>query len=162
MSTGAVPAKMTLKPSRLKWAVVLLGCAAFVGIGIFIKPDTDQDAMMRWLVIGFFGLGVFASIPGLLGMGGLDLDKEGFTIRTIGKSSRRTWRECSEFSLVRLPRGGTFVGFSSATDEKHALAGMARDMVGTTGMLPDKYGMKAQALADLMNAFRARAPNLTA
>ena len=152
-----LPATLTLKPSRLKWAIVLLGCAAFVVIAVFIQPETDQDAMMRWLTMGFFGLGVFASIPGLLGIGGLDLDKDGFTIRTLGRKSRRTWKECSEFSPVRLRRGGIFVGFSSTTDEKHALAGLAQSLAGTTGMLPDKYGMSPQKLADLMNQWRARA-----
>ena len=149
---------MSLKPSKLKWAIILLGSLAFVGIGVFVIPP-DEDQMMRWLTIGFFSICALASLPGLLGIGGLELDQGGFTILTLGKKTRRTWRECSEFSVIKM-RGGPFVGFSSETDSKHAAAGLARSLVGETGMLPDRYGMKAADLAVLMNRFRARALGL--
>lgn len=157
-----LPEKLSLKPSRLKWTMVMLICLAFaLGALFLIKPETDNDATMRWLTIGFFGVGVLVSIPGMMGVGGLDLDRQGFTIRSLGRSSRLEWRECSVFEVVQMPRGGTFVGFSSATDQAHALADIARTYVGTTGVLPDKYGMKVQALADLMNEFRSRALGLS-
>ena len=161
MKTGeTLPDKMTLKPSRLKWAMILLSSLAFVAIGLFvISPDDDQ--VMRWLLIGFFSLGALASLPGLFGVGGLELDREGFTILTVGKQTRRTWRECSEFSIIKLRRGGVFVGFSSETDSSKPAAGLAKSLVGETGMLPDKYGMKPGDLVDLMNRFRARAFGLS-
>lgn len=151
----ALPNKMTLKPSKLKWAVVLLLCLVFVAAGLFLIPP-EEDQTMRWLTVGFFGIGVFASLPGLFGMGGLELDPDGFTILHWNRKDRRTWRECSEFSVIRM-KGGPFVGFSSETDSKHLAAGLARSLVGQTGMLPDRYGMKAADLAELMNRFRARA-----
>ncbi len=151
----ALPDKVTLKPSRLKWAMVLLICLVFVGAALFVIPP-DQDPVMRWLVMGFFGIGVFASLPGLFGVGGLELDPEGFTILHWGRNTRRSWRECSEFSVLDM-RGGPFVGFTSETDAGKMGAGLARGLVGETGMLPDKYGMKAKDLAGLMNRFRARA-----
>lgn len=150
-----LPDKMILKPSKLKWAVVLLVSLTFVLLALFVIPP-DEDQMMRWLAVGFFGLGVVASIPGLLGVGGLELDREGFTISAMGRKSRRTWRECSEFSILDM-RGGPFVGFSSKTDEANPASGISRGLVGETGMLPDKYGLKAKDLAILMNRFRARA-----
>ena len=157
---GALPETMSLKPSKLKWAMVLLVSLAFVAGVIFIIPP-DEDPMMRWLTIGFFSLCAAASLLGLFGVGGLDLDRDGFDVVTLGKKkTRRTWRECSEFSVIKLPRGGRFVGFSSETDSRKMAAGLARSLVGETGMLPDKYGMKAKDLADLMNRFRARALGL--
>ena len=150
-----LPNRMSLKPSKLKWAIVLLISLTFVLLAVFVIPP-DEDPMMRWLAIGFFGLGVLASIPGLLGVGGLDLDREGFTISAMGRKTRRTWRECSEFSILNM-RGGPFVGFSSKTDEANPASSISRGLVGETGMLPDKYGMKAKDLALLMNCFRARA-----
>src|SRR5262249_48792418 len=47
--------KMTLKPSRLKWIMVLLGCSAFVASAIFLIPRED-DPTMWWLTVVFFGL----------------------------------------------------------------------------------------------------------
>ena len=160
MNAGdSLPEKLSLKPSKLKWAVVLLISLAFVLLALFVIPP-EEDPMMRWLAIGFFGLGVVASIPGLLGVGGLELDREGFTISAMGRKSRRTWRECSEFSILKM-RGGAFVGFSSETDAKNPASGISRGLTGETGMLPDKYGMKAGDLADLMNRFRARAAGIS-
>src|SRR5690242_8124475 len=132
---------MTLRPSRLKWLVVLLICVGFVSACIFIIPR-DDDPTMWWLCVGFFGLGIPACIPGLLSIGGLELDPAGFTINHWGRRTRRTWAECSEFSIIDM-RGGPFVGFSSHTDESKFGAGLARSVVGETGMLPEKYGMKA-------------------
>ena len=152
---GALPKTMTLKPSKLKWVVTLLVCLVFVAAAVFLIP-TEEDQTMRWLTVGFFGIGVFASLPGLFGVGGLELDQEGFTIMHWGKNTRRTWRECSEFSVLHM-RGGPFVGFSSETDAGKAAAGLARSLVGETGMLPDRYGVSAKALAELMNRFRTRA-----
>jgi hypothetical protein len=149
---------MTLKPSRLKWIMVLLGCSAFVASAIFLIPRED-DPTMWWLTVSFFGLGALASIPGLLGIGGLELDPDGFTINHWGRRTRRTWRECSEFSIIDM-RGGPFVGFTSKTDEAKFGASLSRSLVGETGMLPEKYGMKARDLADLMNRYRARALGL--
>ena len=154
----ALPDRLSLKPSKLKWTIVLVICLGFVGVGLFIIPP-EEDQTMRWLTVGFFGVGVVASLPGLLGMGGLDLDRDGFTISAMGRKARRSWRECSEFSILSM-RGGSFVGFSSKTDETKMGASLARGLVGETGMLPDKYGMKAKDLADLMNRFRARALGL--
>ena len=160
MNAGdSLPEKLSLKPSKLKWATVLLISLSFVLLALFVIPP-DEDPMMRWLAIGFFGLGVLASIPGLLGVGGLELDGEGFTISAMGRKTRRTWRECSEFSILKM-RGGSFVGFSSETDAKNPASGVSRSLVGETGMLPDKYGMKARDLADLMNRFRARAVGIS-
>ena len=150
-----LPNRMTLKPSRLKWAGVLLICLGFVAAAVFLIPRED-DPTMWWLTVIFFGAGVFASLPGLLGVGGLELDPDGFTILHWGRNTRRTWRECSEFSILNM-RGGPFVGFTSETDAKNPASGISRGLVGETGMLPDRYGMKARDLADLMNRFRARA-----
>ena len=156
MNAGdSLPEKLSLKPSKLKWAFILLISLAFVLLAVFVIPP-DEDPMMRWLAIGFFGLGVLASIPGLLGVGGLELDREGFTMSAMGRKSRRTWKECSEFSIITM-RGGSFVGFSSETDAKNPASRISRGVVGETGMLPDKYGMKAKDLAALMNRFRIRA-----
>jgi hypothetical protein len=154
MSREALPV-MSLKASRLKWAAVFLGCAAFVAAPVFVIPR-DEDPTMWWVTVVFFGIGTLASIPGLFGVGGLELDQDGFTINHWGRKTRRAWRECSEFSIIDM-RGGPFVGFTSQTDERKLGASLSRSLVGETGMLPDKYGMKARDLAGLMNRYRERA-----
>ena len=52
-----------------------------------------------------------------------------------------------------------YVGFSSAQDEAAhpKVAAANRAVIGASGMLPDTFGMTAEDLADLMNAYRRRA-----
>ena len=87
----------------------------------------------------------------------LQLDREGFSCRTLFRTFRREWRECSAFYPVSTGMR-TFVGFSAQQDEAaHPnLAAVNRRMIGASGMLPDTFGLGAAELADLMNAYRAR------
>jgi hypothetical protein len=88
----------------------------------------------------------------------LALDGKGFVCRTLFRSFRREWRECSAFYPVRVGFR-QFVGFSTQQDEiAHPhLAAANRAMIGASGMLPDTFGLSADGLADLMNRFRSRA-----
>ena len=66
------------------------------------------------------------------------LDSKGFTCRTLFKTFRREWRECSAFYPVSTGFR-KFVGFSTEQDEAAhpSMAAANRAMIGATaGMLP--------------------------
>jgi hypothetical protein len=98
----------------------------------------------------------------MIGVGSrLSLDREGFTCRTLFRSFRRRWVDCTEFAPAWVgPR--LMVGFSTASDEAvhPRLAAVARGLTGAAGALPDTYGVSAYDLADTMNRFRDRALGL--
>jgi hypothetical protein len=156
-ASGSLPDKMSLKPSRLRWVFVFLVGAVFSAAAAFLMED--KDPLTRWGICAFFAVVALVAIPGMIGVGSqLDLDREGFTCKTPFKTFRRKWTECSAFAPVSIGLN-SFVGFSSATDEaaKPGLAAMNKSMIGASGTLPDRYGMSAGKLADLLNRFRARA-----
>jgi hypothetical protein len=98
----------------------------------------------------------------MIGVGsGLSLDRDGFTCRSLFRSFRRRWTDCSPFAPARVGPN-LMVGFSTASDEAMhpRLAAVARGLTGTAGALPDTYGVSADELSDLMNRFRARALSL--
>ena len=65
------------------------------------------------------------------------------------------WTDVSPFGIVSI-RGSRRVAFDVARD-RGILASLARKQFGVSAILPDSYGMKAEELADLMNAWRTAA-----
>lgn len=152
-----LPDTLTLKPSRMRWVFVFAVGAGFSAAAALLM--TDAEPLVRWGVFAFFLLVALVAIPGMTGWRSqLSLDREGFTCQTIFRSFRRNWKDCSPFAPVSIGLN-RFAGFSTATDEaKHpGLASMNRGLIGASGMLPDRYGMSARDLCDLLNRFRARA-----
>lgn len=155
-----LPDALRLKPDRLRWLVTFLICVGFVAIAIWLGPE--QDPVLFWGAGGFFLLCALIAAPLMFGVGAsLALDPEGFTCRTLFRSFRRDWRECSAFYPVRAG-ARLFVGFTTAQDEAAhpKIAAANRAMNGASGMLPDTFGLGAEDLADLMNRFRSRALGL--
>ena len=149
-----------LKPDRLRWLVVFLISAGFVGVAVWL--GTDEDPMIFWGAGGFFLVCALIAAPLMFGVGSsLTLDRDGFSCRTLFRTFRREWRECSAFYPVSAGMR-KFVGFSAQQDEAaHPnMAAASRALVGASGMLPDTFGYSADGLADLMNRFRARALGL--
>lgn len=155
-----LPDSLVLKPDRLRWLVVFLISAGFVGVAVWLGPD--EDPMIFWGAGGFFLVCALIAAPLMFGVGSsLTLDRDGFSCRTLFRTFRREWRECSAFYPVSAGMR-KFVGFSAQQDEAaHPnMAAASRALVGASGMLPDTFGYSADGLSDLMNRFRARALGL--
>jgi hypothetical protein len=149
---------MVLRPSKVKTILLLLLCAAFgVGGGFMIA---DGQGAKGWFVALLFGLGaavfIVQSIPGA---SYLEITPAGFVICSLfRRSALFPWRDVSPFTVAKLPpHGKKMVMFSSSADTSKVLGKANRAMFGASGGLPDTYGMKAEALADLMNSRRSRA-----
>lgn len=154
-----LPESMALKPDRLRWLIVFLISAGFVAVAVWIGPP---DPMLFYGAGGFFLLCALVAAPLMFGVGSsLTLDRDGFACKTLFRTFRREWSECSVFYPVSTGMR-KFVGFSTARDEaaNPRLAALNRGMIGASGMLPDTFGYSADGLSDLMNRFRARALGL--
>lgn len=151
-----LPETMTLKPDRLRWLLVFAICAGFVAISVWIGPE---EPVLFYGAGGFFlSCGLIAA-PLMIGVGSrLVLDCEGFACRTLFRTFRRRWRDCSAFHPVTTGFR-KYVGFSAQEHEAAhpRMAAANRGMIGATGMLPETYGLSAEELSNLMNSFRARA-----
>jgi len=150
------PGPVTLRPSRLKWFLVLLICAAFTAGGIAMVAD---GATGGWFVLVFFGLGVPLSIAAMLpGAGGLTLDRNGFEITNLFRRQSYVWPDVSGFEAARIPpAGNNMVVFDHAGAVGRTVAKLNVSLVGRNAGLPDTYGLSADVLADLMDRWRDRA-----
>lgn len=152
-----LPDTMELKPDRVRWLFVFLVSVGFVTIAVWLGPE--RDPVLFWGAGGFFLLCALIAAPLMFGVGSnLKLDRQGFACRTLFRTFRREWRDCSVFFPVSAGLR-KFVGFSTPQDESThpALMAFNRGVVGASGMLPDTFGLSADSLSDLMNRFRARA-----
>jgi hypothetical protein len=154
-----------LRPSRLKWLLVLAISFTFVGAGLTAllwpsPPGAPQkeDAWVMWVGVGFFGLCAVASALQFLPQSScLRLGAEGFTIRSLFREQTYRWEDVDTFgvTLVGLNR---MVGFNFAPHFRRAerLRGVSAALAGFEGALPDTYGLKAEELAYLMNEYKYR------
>ena len=167
---------ITLYPSRMKWSLMLLGSIAFVVAGWFIiKMGGAGNAIIGWIGIAFFGLGIPISLLMLVpGLNALTLTPEGFSLKHLGRTRKVwniKWSDISEFSVMEMPKALPFpnhvqmkkVGMNYApslrdqlSPSRIRLADWNRRRVGCDGALPDTYGLKVEELVTLLNEWRTR------
>jgi hypothetical protein len=116
-----------------------------------------------YLSAAFFGLGIPIALIQLVPAGAyLRLDQEGFTVCNLFRTERTRWSVVDRFFVVSLDHTGVtvrrMVGFNFVPSYDRARLGrrIAKALGNCEGGLPDTYGMKAEDLANLMNAWLAR------
>jgi hypothetical protein len=154
-----------LRPSRLKWLLVLGISLTFVVGGLLALfwpgragAPQREGAWVMWLCVGFFGLGVVVCLLQFLPRSSfLRLDGEGFTIRTLYRERTYRWEDVDTFG-VTVVSFNKMVGFNFAPhfDRAARLRRVNKAIAFFEGALPDTYGMKAEDLADLMNEYKCR------
>jgi hypothetical protein len=160
------PGPVRLVPSQGKWLKVLLGCAAFVAIGIWMMRDDATltktyggipAIYMAWGATLFFGLGLIISIVVMLpGAASLTLRADGFTVRKIFRDRIFSWTDADNFSVFTI-RTSRLVGFNYRLFTNTALGRANVALTGRNAALPDSYGLAEEDLVRLMSLWRVRA-----
>jgi len=157
-----LPNEIVLKPSRLKWLIVFaIGCG-FVAIGALLL-STGQIAVGLMGIVFFGACALVALWVLVAGRNELRLDRTGFAERTLsGSVLPQRWDDVSEFVVFNVTPTNAMVVYEPSRVEgggvKQTLASLNRVLTGGRAHgISDTYGMRAAKLAELMNAFRARA-----
>ncbi len=147
--------EVVLKPSRTKLIFFLALSLGFVAIGVAALCEGDLEVGISITLL--FGLAalVFA-IQLHPDASYLRLTPEGFYVRSLFRMSPLVpWSEAGDFRVETLPPARTrMVVYDSTNPKSQGLRKFNRAFVGATDGLPDSYGMKAEALAALMNEWR--------
>src|SRR5690349_16504541 len=96
-----LPDSFSLPKAWLKAGLLLAISVAFVVGGITLARDGNNTGV---LIAAFFGICAVVFIGALISRAGVDLDREGLTIRSLFTSHRYAWRDVSEFSHRRVGR----------------------------------------------------------
>lgn len=106
----------------------------------------------------FFGICAVVFALQMLPMSSyLRLTQEGFTYCSLFRRHTFRWSDVTSFSVVRVGRNDMVTWDVAPRYKKQSLArAVARGIADVEGALPDTYGMKASALAALMDTLRLR------
>jgi hypothetical protein len=153
------PGPVELRPSRVKWLVMLALFAGFVAGG-FLGLQSDLWPPIAWLLIVFFGAGVVIALVNLVpGSGSLILAGDGFTVRALfRRPCTIRWSDTSRFERGRGDLSG-FVLYDDVTAGRvhPRLTALSLGMSGHTSALPDTYGLRPAFLSAVMRRWRERA-----
>ena len=146
-----------LYPSKLKTILYLLVCSAFTTIGIFMLLEGDEE-FMGWLGVCFFGLGVLVFFISLFPSANyLKLDENGFEVCNLYRKTRYNWQDIHSFSAGSIHMNAmVFYDFSPNFKKQRTLRKINTKIAGSQAALPNTYGLKAEALADLMNDYKEK------
>ena len=140
-----------LRPSPLKWLVMVALSAGFVWMGVVIM---GTHPLVAWSGIVFFGLcGAIGVLNLLPDASRLLVDDDGFEIRSLFRASRVRWADVARLGTMRVGVN-TLVGFDFVDGYRGGdrLRRLNRNLSGFQGALPDTYGLKAAALAERLQA----------
>ncbi len=143
------------RPNKVKFAIFFFICSLFVAIGIFIK---DQDPMIAWANIIFFGLGAIASLVQFYPNASyLKLTDEGFEVKTIFRSNFTKWSDVKEFSQDTI-RGNKMIFFNyTNSHKKHKISKkLAKFLAVKEGVIQSSYNIKTKELLNLMKEYKRK------
>ncbi len=159
MDETAIGETRTLYPGKLKWGFVSLIMLTMAGFGIFFLISEGADSGYKpWIAAIFGSLGLIISLVQIFGkLSSLTLTSEGFKVRNMGREKDLVrWQDCLGFGVASIRRNKMII-YDHVQDIETLQGKVSIGLVGASSSLPDTYGMKPQALAALMNAYRAKA-----
>jgi hypothetical protein len=94
----------------------------------------------------------------LPGAGGLTLDRNGFQVTSLFRSSSSRWQDVSGFEPASIPPSlQKLVVYDDVNVAGRKIANLNVALIGRNAALPDTYGLTADDLARLMMTWRDRA-----
>jgi hypothetical protein len=146
-----------LRPSRAKLAAFLALSLALTAGGAWMVA---RGAEYGGWCLAFFALcSVVFGVQLLPSASWLKLTDEGLQIRSLFRTAKLVrWQDVAGFFPGRM-HGNAYVFFNYSLEypKQSTARKIAGALVGAEGMLPDTYGMKAEALAALLEEWRMSA-----
>jgi len=143
----------TYRPGVLKTVLLGLGSLLFVVSGIFMA---DDDPIIGWLAISFFGIGLLVFIVQLIpGSTELTLTEEGFVMTSLFRKRTTKWSDVESFKIGYLGRSKTIM-FDFVEGHNRQTTGklISKALSGSHGALPITYGLKATELLQILNEWK--------
>jgi len=139
----------------LKNWILLLVCAVFVALGVFI---VEENPKVGWAAIVFFGLGVIVSLIQFYPKSNyLKLTNEGFEIKSLFRSSFTKWSDVKDFSLGET-FGNKMIFFDYTEEHKNYKGAkkFAKFLSKKEGAIPSSYTIKTYELLILLNEYKRK------
>lgn len=156
------PGPLEFRAAKGKLLVFSFLSAAFGGVILWMLlheslPPLKQ--LILWPGSVFFLLGaVMLLVRAAKDDTALRLGRDGFDTRHVWNSRTIRWQDTSEFTVANVSRAvPKLIVFDDAAVDRAGKAGFNRHFVGRNSCLAETYGLTHESLAELLNAWRARA-----
>ena len=147
---------LTYRASRWKAVWLLLGSAAFVAIGYFLRAE---QPFIAWACMIFFGLGIPISLIMMFSPNSmyLRLDEEGFEMGSFVKKTRIKWTDVAGFELGSI-RGAKMIAIIYAPHYEGQQIGraVASGLSGMEGAISNSYNAPLNEVLETLNNWRMR------
>ena len=151
MSVSEFIAPAVLHPCRVRAGVGIAGCALLIAAGFWFLPRSCATPLAA-----FFGMCAALLILRLHPKAAyLRLTEKGFAYTAWIRPEFARWEEVSGFSVVRSGFQRR-VGWNWSGSNSPLGSSLNKRITGCAAALPDNYGMKPEALAELMESWRRK------
>lgn len=146
--------RLIFEGSRIKSAILLLGCSVFLGVGIFFARDGDRWAIVVIIISAFSFLFVLPTlIPGNMR---LTIDGSGVELKSPFKSLKLAWGDVEEFYVGYVHTGPATkkliaIKYSQTYDQR-----TGRKLPDVDAGIPNHFNKTPEELCELLNSYKQR------
>jgi hypothetical protein len=147
--------EVVFRASKGKAVLILVISSIFVAGGYWM---TAEEPLMGWLCVGFFALGIPASIMMMTSKSMyLRLDREGFDMVSPLKRVRVKWTDVDGFAMGDI-EGAKMIQIVYAPHYSQQKLGrmVAAGLSGMEGAIPNSYNASLAEILKTLNEWRAR------
>jgi hypothetical protein len=147
--------QVIFRGSVRKALIVLLISIGFVVLGAWA---TAERPILGWLCIGFFGLGIPASLLMMRPNSTyLKLDADGIDVVSMWRHHKLEWSDLDGFRMASI-HGARMIAidYSSAYTKQKAGRALASALSGMEGAIADHYTVPLEQVLQALNDWKAR------
>jgi hypothetical protein len=147
--------QVIFRGSVRKALIVLLISIGFVVLGAWA---TAERPILGWLCIGFFGLGIPASLLMMRPNSTyLKLDADGIDVVSMWRHHKLEWSDLDGFRMASI-HGARMIAidYSSAYTKQKAGRALASALSGMEGAIADHYTVPLDQVLQALNDWKAR------
>jgi hypothetical protein len=147
--------EIVFRASKGKALLILALSLIFVAIGYRMAAE---EPLMGWLCVGFFALGIPASIMMMTSKSMyLRLDREGFDMVSPLKRVRVKWTDVDGFAMGDIEGAKMIqIAYASHYSEQKLGRMVAAGLSGMEGAIPNSYNASLAEILKTLNEWRAR------
>jgi hypothetical protein len=149
--------QLTFRTSRSKGFLVLVLSWCFVALGFWLVSEGER--LFGWLFVGFFGLGIPASLTMMFSPNAmyLRLDPEGFEMGSFIKKVRVRWTDVRGFEMRSLYHNKMIaIIYAPHYSEQKIGRAVAATLSGMQGGIANHYDAPLDEILRTLNEWRVR------
>jgi hypothetical protein len=140
--------RLVFEANRLKTIVLLLGCAMFLGVGIWFAQDGDRWAIVVIMISAFSFLWLLSLLfPGNMR---LTVDSSGVEYKSPLRSMKLAWSDVDEFYVG-------YIHYGPSTSKLIAIKySQSYAQQRTDREIPNHFNKSAEELCEILNSYRQK------